>query len=179
MVELVFSLCAFLPLCFYLPLPLRSPSPVCPYSQCLFTHLFLPLVRPTVHSFKNEFPYISPPPSLSLHLLGVTVCSLPLSTAFPPSLLVSFLHPPFTRFSPSLSTTPRLVLFCRNDKAAGGRVCGHSQGNWLFTAQFCVESSPVYSGLAASLPQPHNVVSCSEGLPLPTQVDFQRSKLLV
>lgn len=142
MVELVFSLRAFLPLCLHLPLPLFSLclslrlTVVCPYCQCLFTHLFLPLGCPTVHSFKNDFPYTSPlsSPAASLHLLRVTVCSLPLSTAFLPSLLESFLHPPFTLFSPSLLTTPQLLLFCRNDKAAGGRVSGHNRGNWLFKA---------------------------------------------
>lgn len=147
MVELVFSLRAFLPLCFHHALPLFSPprsgSLTRPYSQCLFTHLFPPLGWPTVHSFKNNFPYISPPPSSSLHLLRVTVCSLPLSTAFLPSFLVSFFHPPFTRFSPWLLTTPRLVLFCRNDKVPGRRVFGHNRGNWLFMAQFCVKSAPV------------------------------------
>lgn len=137
MVELVFSLRAFLPLCFHLPLPLLSLTLVCPYSRRLFTHLFLPLGWPTVHSSKMISPIHpslppslpSPPPTASLHLLGVAVCSLPLSTAFPPSLLESFLHPPFTRFSPSLLTTPQLLLFCRNDKAAGGRVSGHNRGN--------------------------------------------------
>lgn len=148
MVELVFSLRAFLPLCFHLPLPCFLSllffqfTGVCPYSQCLFTHLFLPLGRPTVHSFKNNFSLYIPHPSfsplaISLHLLRVTVCSFPLSAAFP-SIPPSVILPPTLHSTPSPSTltTPRLLLFCRNNKAAGGRVFGHGRGNWLFMALF-------------------------------------------
>lgn len=48
-------------------------------------------------------------PSSSLHLLSVTVCALPLSAAFLPSLLVSFLSPPFTWFSTFLLPTKPLL----------------------------------------------------------------------
>lgn len=167
MVELVFSLRAFLPLrSHHVPPPPPShhlsrsppPSPVRapahsahPYSRGLFTHLFPPpragrqstpskIIFP-IYPAHTTNPHHHPlpfPPSSSLHLLGATACSLPLSTAFPPSLPVSSLHPPLAPFPASLLTAPRLVLFCRNDKTPGGRVSGHNRGNWLFMAQFRV-----------------------------------------
>lgn len=66
MVELVFSLGAFLPLLLPSFPPPSILSLVYPCSQYLFTHLFLPPGWPTVHSFKNDFPYISPPSSCLL-----------------------------------------------------------------------------------------------------------------
>lgn len=83
-------------------------SSVYPYSHCLFTHLFLPLGWPRVHSFKNDFPHTSvfapssctPPPHSSSPQGG---CLLPsFINSFPPlhPFLVPFLHPPC---APSLS----------------------------------------------------------------------------
>lgn len=139
MVELVFSLRAFLPLCFHLPLPLFSPpflSP--PFSTSLW---FVPIASVCLHIYFSLQVGRQSTPSKMISPIYIYIhYSLLISSPRGDCLLLFFINsfpsipprviPPPTHPSldslPFLLATPRLVLFCRNDKAAGGRDSGHN-----------------------------------------------------
>lgn len=132
MVELVFSLCAFLPLCSHPPLPLFS------LSRSLFflpgSLLFIRIATVCLHIYfslqvgRQSAPSktISPiHPSILCYLSSSppSACLLPsfinIFPSTPPYKLCLLLLAPLPSFF--LLTTPRLLLFCKNDKAAGRR----------------------------------------------------------
>lgn len=132
MVELVFSLCAFLPLCSHPPLPLFS------LSRALFflpgSLLFIRIATVCLHIYFSLQVGRQSAPSKTISPIHPSIlCYL---SSSPPSacLLPSFINifpstPPYKLclllLAPSLLffllTTPRLLLFCKNDKAAGRR----------------------------------------------------------